>query len=256
MPFTKNAGAGDDWSRTTAGSNGFQAACRPICQLSRSQRPCRRYGPVQIDGPQQALLQDARLNSVSFASATHGWAVGDRGAIWHTPDAGTHWQLQQSGVHCRLTSVQFLDQKNGWAAGGYTEPYTHTTSGVVLRTKDGGRTWKEVPKLQLPAISRIQFFDHAKGWAVTQPSAMFPAGVFSTEDGGRSWAAPPAAEGQTWLSGDFVDAQNGVLIGQQGSIATVRGKTAERTPSAPTMACVDCIARCTKTPAGWSAMAA
>lgn len=172
-------------------------------------------------------IQDARLSSVSFVDAQNGWAVGDRGAIWHTADGGAHWQLQASGVTCALSSVQFLDAKNGWAAGGYTQPYTHATTGVLLRTKDGGRSWKEIPKLLLPAITRLQFFDQAKGWAITQPSALFPAGVCNTEDGGRTWTALPAAEGKAWLGGSFLGAELGVLVGSQGSIATVRGKTAE-----------------------------
>ena len=34
------------------------------------------------------MLGDAELTDVKFVSATHGWAVGDRGVVWHTADGG------------------------------------------------------------------------------------------------------------------------------------------------------------------------
>src|SRR6187401_1060147 len=83
---------------------------------------------------------DAELTSVAFIDADRGWAVGDRGVIWHTADGGNTWKLQNSGVTCRLEAVQFLDGENGYAVGGWTQPYTHETHGVALRTRDGGKT--------------------------------------------------------------------------------------------------------------------
>ena len=84
------------------------------------------------------MREDAQLTAVTFLNADRGWAVGDRGVIWHTVDGGRSWKQQDSGVTCRLETVQFLDSDNGWAAGGWTQPYTHETHGVVLRTRDGG----------------------------------------------------------------------------------------------------------------------
>ena len=61
---------------------------------------------------------DARLVDVCFVDAKHGWAVGDRGTIWHTDNGGRNWRLQSSRVACNLKSVCFLDANCGWAAGG------------------------------------------------------------------------------------------------------------------------------------------
>src|SRR5690606_35919327 len=63
---------------------------------------------------------DAELTSVFFLDADRGWAVGDRGVIWHTVDGGRAWRQQPSPVHCRLESVQFLSSELGWAVGGFT----------------------------------------------------------------------------------------------------------------------------------------
>lgn len=172
--------------------------------------------------PPDPMLADAQLADVAFVDAARGWAVGDRGVIWHTADGGRHWKLQHSGVTCRLSSVCFLSDKVGWVAGGYTQPYTGATVGVVLHTRDGGDHWRAQRTRLLPAIRRIGFFDLAQGWAVGDTSAYFPTGVYTTSDGGKSWASMPGAANGGWLAADFVDPLTGHLAGRDGALATVR----------------------------------
>ena len=158
------------------------AACFSCVSSSRAQSlPCC-----------EEFLRDAELCDVCFIDPDRGWAVGDRGAIWHTEDGGRHWQLQASTVTCRLESVWFLDDRVGWAVGGWTHPYTHKTSGVVLYTRDGGQRWESVPRLSLPALRRVRFFDPRHGWAAGGASELYPAGVLTTSDGGLSWSSIPA----------------------------------------------------------------
>jgi photosystem II stability/assembly factor-like uncharacterized protein len=173
------------------------------------------------------MLSDAQLTDVVFVDRAQGWAVGDRGVIWHTADAGRTWTLQPSGVDCRLSSVCFVSDKIGWAAGGYMQPYTHATVGVVLTTRDGGAHWTPARARVLPAIRRIGFFDAAQGWAVGQTSAYFPTGVYTTSDGGKSWSAVPGDAGGDWLTGDFVDPNTGALAGRTSASATVRRRGVE-----------------------------
>jgi len=168
------------------------------------------------------MRADARLAGVFFVDPQHGWAVGDRGTIWHTDDAGQTWQLQDSGVSCGLESVFFIDQDTGWAAGGYAHPYTHAGTGVVLMTRDGGRHWTHNPNQLLPALRQIRFFDARRGWAIGCPSAMFPSGVFFTDDGGRSWNPLPGEKTAGWAAGDFLAPYHGVLADRSGMAATVR----------------------------------
>ncbi len=184
------------------------------------------------DDPDAALRGDAQLADVSFVDAEHGWAVGDRGTIWHTDDAGKNWRLQRSNVDCRLSSVFFLDRKIGWAAGGWTQPYTHLSTGVVLRTRDGGATWTADRNSLLPAVRSIKFFDAANGVAVGQQSALFPAGVFTTDDGGRAWSSLPPSGEQAWLAGDFSDPLTGMVAGRSGTVAAIRRKAIERSQGA------------------------
>lgn len=178
-----------------------------------------------IDDPflSETMRSDARLNAVCFVDADTGWAVGDRGVIWHTQDGGQQWRLQESGVGCTLRTVAFVDRRHGWAAGGDYQPYTHLGSATILKTVDGGRTWSRIPQLEmLPAVRKVRFADRERGWALCDASAMFASGVFTTDNGGRSWTPMPGGVSAGWRSGDLLDPQNGALGGTAGRTAVVR----------------------------------
>ncbi len=168
------------------------------------------------------LRDDARLNDVCFVDPQCGWAVGDRGTIWRTANGGAEWHLQASRVECSLHTVFFLDRQTGWAGGGYSHPFTHTGSGIVLMTTDGGRTWKSREQSLLPIVKKIRFFDADHGWAIGSSSAACPSGVYHSDSGGRSWNPVPGAKQPGWTSGDFLDPKTGALVAQTGSAAEVR----------------------------------
>lgn len=171
-----------------------------------------------------AMLEDAELRDVCFADPDHGWVVGDRGVIWHTGDGGRHWRLQTAPTTCRLESVSFLDDRNGWAVGGWIAPHLHLASGVVLRTFDGGQRWEAIPRLSLPGLKRVKFLDARNGWALGNSSALYPAGLFRTNDGGRSWESVIGSSGPGWLTGDFESMTAGVVGGESGLLAPVDGR--------------------------------
>lgn len=174
-----------------------------------------------VPGGMDLGIADARLNDLCFVDARQGWVVGDRGVIWHTTDAGQTWQRQTSGVVCSLAAVCFCDDQNGWAAGGFCHPYTHTSTGVLLATRDGGQTWSIQPKIVLPALRRLHFFDSQRGWALGCPSAMYPSGMFLTDDGGRRWRPLPGSATTGWLAADLLDSRTGALAGRNESLAIV-----------------------------------
>lgn len=175
--------------------------------------------PPEPSAPE--TLHDAELTAITFVSADEGWAVGDRGVIWHTRDGGKTWKLQPSGVTCRLEAVQFLDSDNGFVVGGWIEPYTHRSCGVVLRTRDGGRTWQASPDLTLPALRHVRFFDPRTGLALGDRSALYPTGVFRSLDGGRTWTPLPKGQTAGWAAGDFSSPQGGAAVGWDGMPALI-----------------------------------
>jgi photosystem II stability/assembly factor-like uncharacterized protein len=59
-------------------------------------------------------------------------AVGQRGHIVYSDDAGQHWQQAQVPVSSDLVSVYFPTPQQGWAVGH---------DGVVLHSSDAGQSW-------------------------------------------------------------------------------------------------------------------
>ena len=60
--------------------------------------------------------------------------MGDIGTILASTDGGVSWKTQSSGTKARLSSIQFLDPRQGWAVGD---------SGTILASTDGGVSWSE-----------------------------------------------------------------------------------------------------------------
>jgi photosystem II stability/assembly factor-like uncharacterized protein len=182
-----------------------------------------RFAHAEPASSAPEMLRDAELTSVQFANPDLGWAVGDRGVIWHTQDGGRQWALQASPSACRLEAISFVDAENGWAVGGYYQPYLHTSTGVVLRTRDGGKNWAVLPSPTLPALKQVKFFDGKRGWIAGDASPLFPTGVWQTDDGGRTWTPLPKGESLGWTAADFRDPQSGVVAGHGGKAALAAG---------------------------------
>jgi photosystem II stability/assembly factor-like uncharacterized protein len=130
-------------------------------------------------------------------------AVGQRGHILRSDDAGASWAQAASPVSSDLTSVFFATPGLGWAAGH---------DAVVLRTRDGGTTWERLldgrglrrlladhaaasgaagrgpaagatPDADGPILD-LWFDDGRTGWAVGAFNLLLRTG-----DGGRTWQA-------------------------------------------------------------------
>jgi photosystem II stability/assembly factor-like uncharacterized protein len=65
--------------------------------------------------------------------AEHVWIVGRPGTrVLHSGDRGGHWEILSSGQPLPLNSVNFIDERRGWAVGEL---------GSILNTADGGQSW-------------------------------------------------------------------------------------------------------------------
>jgi photosystem II stability/assembly factor-like uncharacterized protein len=114
-------------------------------------------------------------------------AVGDHGIVLLSDDDGaTFRQATNVPTRATLTSVSFVSDKEGWAAGHW---------GSVLHTIDGGENWtvqRQDITVDQPLLS-VLFTDEQNG---------IVTGIWSlalrTRDGGKSWEpiktpAPPGA---------------------------------------------------------------
>lgn len=167
----------------------------------------------------EAMRDDADLRDVHFVDPRFGWAVGDRGVIWHTQDAGTTWRSQRSPVPCRLHAIQFLNRTTGWAVGGWTRIYQHLGQAVVLRTADSGRHWEAVDKALLPDLRQVHFLDDQHGFAFGSQWPLFPSGAFQTDDGGRTWQRLAVPRPDAWTDAAFASRGEKLLVAPTQALA-------------------------------------
>jgi len=144
------------------------------------------------------------LYDTQLLDANEGWAVGVFGSVYHTTDAGKHWQLQQTPTTQHLYSVSFVDAKNGWAVG---------RSGEILNTPDGGAHWTKQQSNTPKHLFKVTFLNPQEGWAVGDWGLLI-----HTVDGGATWQDRSIGEDQILYSIDFTDHDDGWIVGEFGSI--------------------------------------
>ena len=113
--------------------------------------------------------------AVAFPDATHGWAVGEGGAILATSNGGATWSKQTSGTFATFWGVAFSDATHGWAVG---------EGGRILATTNGGATWSAQTSGTSELLYDVAFSDATHGWAVGEGGT-----ILATTDGGATWNA-------------------------------------------------------------------
>jgi len=102
-------------------------------------------------------------------------AVGERGFVLLSDDAGKSWRAVGTPVVRTLTGVAFNGDKLGVAVGH---------GGSLVRTEDGGETWTEVPMDEAYGESLLGVTALGDGrFAAYGAFGMY----FDTLDGGKSW---------------------------------------------------------------------
>lgn len=155
-----------------------------------------------------ALISEKALHGAFTGLANAGQrlvAVGQRGHIFYSDDAGVHWTQAQVPVSSDLVAVQFPSPTQGWAVGH---------DGVVLHSSDAGQTWRrqldgrQLGQLMLAHYQRQASPDQAlladaqrmieEGadkpfldlWFANEQTGYVVGAfnlIFRTDDGGHSW---------------------------------------------------------------------
>jgi photosystem II stability/assembly factor-like uncharacterized protein len=117
-------------------------------------------------------------------------AVGERGFVLYSDDAGRSWTAVPTPVTRTLTGVAFKDPRTGVAVGH---------GGSVVRTEDAGATWSQVTVEEEAGSDSLLDVQHLGGDHFIAYGAF---GLYlDSADAGRTWArrtilgAAPAAEG-------------------------------------------------------------
>jgi photosystem II stability/assembly factor-like uncharacterized protein len=160
----------------------------------------------------KALAQDATLRSIAYVTEDRLVAVGDRGTILSTHDAGRNWQLVASPTSVNLQDVQFVGQ-TGLAVGGWIGKESGISCAAILKSNDGGNTWEILTAERLPRLTGLMIQpDRWLCWGDYSPELR--SSVFQSRDGGLSWQS--AAGGLSQV--------NGATTSAAGQLAVVNGR--------------------------------
>jgi len=154
------------------------------------------------------------LNSVDFAGANDGWAVGN-GGIMLKYNANTDKWVQQPSITTQgLLKVRLLDANTGWAVG---------SQGTVLKFSAG--VWSvasPVAAIGTDFLGSADFVDASHGWAaspITGTIYRYANGAWSAQTDPAQTA--PAVERLRDIH--FVDANHGWAVGHNLIIWTHMG---------------------------------
>jgi photosystem II stability/assembly factor-like uncharacterized protein len=161
----------------------------------------------------------AWLHAVYFLDQRTGWAVGSNGALLSTTDGGAKWTIMPRPSEDTLRDVYFADEQNGWLVCERNiyllktkeEPRTY-----LMNTSDGGRVWRRVNVIGPDADARLVralFTREGRAWAFGESGALY-----TSRDGGASWQRLRGPTQYLLLGGDFLDGDNGWLVGAGSTI--------------------------------------
>ena len=144
-------------SRTQEGLRGVSAVSRQIAWASGTHGTYLRtidagatWTPAQV--PDGANLD---FRAVVAFSADEAFLMsagpGEQSRIYHTTDAGQHWDLQLTNSNPKgfFDSMVFWDQKHGIVLGDPVPDDKGQLKFELLMTDDG-KTWQQIPPEQLP----------------------------------------------------------------------------------------------------------
>lgn len=173
--------------------------------------PPRPLPPLSSWSKEMGNRFNQHLFRADAVSADRAWAVGERGLIVATSDAGASWRLQESGTFLPLYGIDFLNTQIGFAVGG-NPAGTNAFANVIVKTTDGGETWegKSLPPLS-GVLRAVHFVDEQNGWAVGGGGA-----ILATHDGGETWSLKQSGVASELTTVDFVDADHGWAGGPGG----------------------------------------
>jgi photosystem II stability/assembly factor-like uncharacterized protein len=152
-----------------------------------------------------------------------GWAVGAMGTILRTEDRGKTWQAVDVATDVDLYRIFFINEKEGWAAGGRirmgstNEDMRHEERGgygYIFHTRDGGKTWQCQYGERGRHLFGLYFVNDKVGYACGELGFLL-----RTDDHGQHWRMCPNTGTKRWLYGiTFKDKLNGFIVGESETV--------------------------------------
>ena len=243
LAFHKGNAQGS-WAPLTSGTSshllGVSAPSSSLCFVCGAAGTIRKttnagstWTPLTSGTPQN-------LYSIVFTDVSTGYCVGDLGVALKTIDGGATWTTMTVGTGVSLRYVYFIDALNGFITGA---------GGLILKTTDGGTTWNTLTTGTSVTLNSLFFTSSTVGYAVgasgtiirtnTAGASWVPLtsgvagslnvayftsltnGIVSGDGGvidrtttsGASWATVASGTTDQLVGIDFVDANNGWMVG-------------------------------------------
>ena len=191
-------------SHTTESLRGVSAVSRQVAWASGTHGTYLRtvdggqtWTPSQV--PEATSLD---FRAVVAFSADEAFLMsagpGDQSRIYHTSDAGRHWQLQFTNSNPKgfFDSMAFWDPKHGIVLGDPIPDEKGKLKFELLATEDG-ESWHAVPPSQLPAALEGEGAFAASNSCIALVEERRFSDASGTE---RSGASAPAATDNIWFA--------------------------------------------------------
>lgn len=144
------------------------------------------------------------------------WVAGVNAVISGSSDGGKSWKTTDLKEDTQITTIQFLDDKNGIALGEF---------GLTVFTSDGGETWTKGPKIPGDFYPYAAVFANAKqGWV-----SGLAGQLLHTTDGGKTWSKQSNATLVT-LNRLFMHEGIPFAVGNGGVVARLDGSSWRSVP--------------------------
>ena len=154
---------------------------------------------LDLPATRSALAPRSLLNGLARAG-DRVVAVGQRGHVLYSDDAGVNWQQAEVPVSSDLVAVSFPSASSGWAVGH---------DGVIIHTSDAGATWsRQLDGRSAGALMLETYPEDASGKDAKNASAL--------HEQAQRFAAQGAEN--PFLDVWFADERNGFVVGAFGLI--------------------------------------
>lgn len=125
------------------------------------------WAAVPLDKPRVPL-------AVTCDGRGRWWVAGSGAKIAASADRGATWTVSDLQEDAQITTVQFADDKHGFALAEF---------GFVIATEDAGDTWKKVAQIPGDFYPYAAYFkDSRQGWVSGLAGQML-----QTSNGGQTW---------------------------------------------------------------------
>ena len=158
----------------------------------------------------------AEFDDIAILNDNEAILVGKQTSIYKTYDGGNtlYQRVVDFPTDITISGVDFWNETNGIAVG---------TDGKILLTVDGGEIWSFVDSSNISTdnsidhLNKIEYVNENTAYAVGLDDAF--NGIFlKTTDGGNSWEGTGVGVSADILGLDFIDENNGWIVGDIGTI--------------------------------------